>query len=1277
MASTFHGSFDADVAIPAPHCGPGGTMNFNFGSSPTDGQKRRIVPFSTIPFAPDPDFVDRPAILAWVRDKCAGAGARAALVGLGGVGKSQLAIQYAHSIRDASSQTFVFWVHASTRARFEEAYRDIAERLQLPGRSDPKANVLRLVSEWLRDEANGRWVMVLDNVDDVETFFPSRKRQRDNADASEQTPLATYVPQSRNGAILVTSRSKDAAVRLAGGHNKTKEVLAMGEDEGLQLLRKKLDDALIEESAVELLRALDCIPLAISQAAAYINRRARMTIAGYLREFQRNSKKQESLLNWDAGELRRDTSASNSVVTTWQMSFEQIQRERQSAAELLSLMSFFNPQGIPESTLRRYSRDATGATSADNKEDKEDEEEADSAFDEDLDMLQAYSLVSMTADNDACEMHALVQFCMRVWLSSFGNAEQWEQRFVALMAQELPSGEYKNWAKCQQLFPHVEPLFNAESTAKESLKAWAHILTNAAWYLRERGSYSVAEQLNRRALEGREKELGERHPDTLTSVYCLAHLLHTLRQYAEAAELYQQACDSRTEQLGPNHPRTIACRNHFAALQQEADTSYCVVHELEKMTKWCYARAVRGPCGKNKRSWSGTARRSIEPGGPGRSRQATAVSPPATSSTRLRYCTVTESFVHFLHEHTVLASRVQLARKALMELTFAYAAARHSSEGTSSCNKPSRVRADSLFRQRTHAVIACVRIADDDCHVATLLMVRPAGAPHAESRTWPRKRALGTRSAPPRPQHFTASIMVKLDEHDKRRTYAVRKTAEDMKPHDQGLWRVLFQISPIVLDLVVAMWYITHLFDAYMAFVLFSMGFAYTCIGWYFTTLSQPTKRDWAEKQRTESSTVNEMVRNWQTVAYFNRLTYEHSRYAASIASTVRAQYAYHVRSMGGCVAQDMLMVSGFAACCVLGMRQIVAGRKQVGDLVTLIMYWRTMTSPLHVLSNSHRLISSSLINAERLLQLLNTKPSVADREGARDLVVESGVVEFMNVEFAYDERKPIIRGVDLRAEGGQTIAFVGATGGGKSTMLKLLFRFYDVTGGTITIDGQDLRSVTQTSLRDVLGLVPQDPVLFNQTIRENVRYARLDATDAEVEDACRAAAVHDDIVGFPDGYSSKVGERGVRLSGGQLQRIAIARVFLKRPKIVLLDEATSAIDSGTEALIQKAFRKLSKGRTTLVIAHRLSTIVDADQILVMEKGAIVERGTHGELIEKRGKYSELWVKQTAGQLSNLGSNVPSKVSSTSAGVDVSPLIDLTPTAEHDATATRAGGKEQ
>ncbi|KAF1850190.1 uncharacterized protein K460DRAFT_271562 [Cucurbitaria berberidis CBS 394.84] len=511
-----------------------------------------------------------------------------------------------------------------------------------------------------------------------------------------------------------------------------------------------------------------------------------------------------------------------------------------------------------------------------------------------------------------------------------------------------------------------------------------------------------------------------------------------------------------------------------------------------------------------------------------------------------------------------------------------------------------------------------------------------------------------------------------MDFHTSKDSGEVLKAVEQASSLNSLIEMFLFDICPILLDLVVAMYYVTHLFDAYMAFIILFMGAAYITIGWYFTTLSQPKRRDYVEKQRMESSTVNETVHNWQTVAYFNRAAFEHDRYASNIINTIRAQYTYYFRSMGGHALQDLLTTFGFAGCCIFGMSQIVTGRKPVGNFVTLIMYWHTMTSPLYVLSYSYRHISSSLIDAERLLQLLNTKPAVADKEGAKDIVVHTGEVEFKDVDFHYDERKPIIKGVNLKAGGGQTIAFVGETGGGKSTMLKLLFRFYDVTGGSIMIDGQDLRSVTQASLRDALGLVPQDPVLFNQSIRQNIRYAKLDATDAEIEDACRAAAIHDDIIGFPDGYNSKVGERGVRLSGGQLQRIAIARVLLKNPKIVLLDEATSAIDSSIEALIQQAFRKLSQGRTTFVIAHRLSTIVEADQIVVIEKGQIIERGSHHELLEVMGgKYNELWTKQTAGHMSAANSKAPSKAPSTKCNDDNSaPLIDITPAEEDSATAT-------
>ncbi|KAK0654712.1 hypothetical protein DIS24_g5142 [Lasiodiplodia hormozganensis] len=403
-----------------------GNVSFGNSGDSSHGSNRKCEPFDNIPFRPDPDFVDRPETLAWIHHMCAGPGARTALVGLGGVGKSQLAIRYGYNIRDETPHRFVFWVHASTKVRFKEAYEALAEKLALPKRHDQNADILQLVSTWLCDETNGQWTMIVDNADDIETFFPSQELRQGEPSEDASASLAKYLPQSRNGSILITSRNRNVAARLAGGHNYIKEVPTMDESQCLQLLRNKLlpnklQDTSNEEDAMNLLRALGYVPLAITQAAAHINRRYRMTISGYLSEFRANDKKKESLLHQDTGDLRRDPSASNSVVTTWQMSFERIRQERPSAAELLSLMSFFNPQGIPEWILRRA---ANGSGCKD---------KADAMFNEDLDILQAYSLIAATAEPDTCEMHALVQFCTQVWLSSSGGSERWKRVFVNLM----------------------------------------------------------------------------------------------------------------------------------------------------------------------------------------------------------------------------------------------------------------------------------------------------------------------------------------------------------------------------------------------------------------------------------------------------------------------------------------------------------------------------------------------------------------------------------------------------------------------------------------------------------------------------------------------------------------------------------------------------------------------------------------------------------------------------------------------------------------------------
>lgn len=383
--------------------------------------------------------------------------------------KSQAVIEYAYRLRNERPQTWVFWLHASTASRVEEGYRGIADRLNLPGRSNPNANVCQLVSNWLCEEAHGRWLLILDNADDVEVFFPRRKPR----DAS--TPLGSYLPQSRNGSILVTSRNKDAALRIVGDISNVLQVQAMAEDQALQLFRNKLPATSNEDGMAKLLGALDHIPLAITQAAAYINQRSRTTVRSYLHKFRRSARRKGSLLDRDWGDLRRDSSASNSVTTTWRLSFESMREERPSAADLLSLMSFFHPHDIPDWVLRKY-----GETTSPTDGNISDEDVSDGEFDDDLDLLQALSFVTVAVDGKVYEIYALVQFCIRAWLSLRRDEEVWRRKFLSLMAQEFPTGDYPNRAKCRQLIPHLDSLYDQEPLEEEAVNKWARLLTNAA-----------------------------------------------------------------------------------------------------------------------------------------------------------------------------------------------------------------------------------------------------------------------------------------------------------------------------------------------------------------------------------------------------------------------------------------------------------------------------------------------------------------------------------------------------------------------------------------------------------------------------------------------------------------------------------------------------------------------------------------------------------------------------------------------------------------------------
>ncbi|KAG9250313.1 abc transporter [Emericellopsis atlantica] len=439
-----------------------------------------------------------------------------------------------------------------------------------------------------------------------------------------------------------------------------------------------------------------------------------------------------------------------------------------------------------------------------------------------------------------------------------------------------------------------------------------------------------------------------------------------------------------------------------------------------------------------------------------------------------------------------------------------------------------------------------------------------------------------------------------------------------------------FTIGPMLIDIAIAAVYLTTRFDFYMGYILLTTSLLHIYSNVKTISRTVPIERISSERARVENEVLYDSVTNWPTVAYHNRRTFEQERYARVVRSHVTAERRYYDWIDYGEALREFVLDTGLVLAAALAAYRISTGDAQVSSFVFLVVYWAEIREPMSQLAWTFRETSAHLINAEWLFQLLQNKPTVQDKPDARELVVKEGRVDFDRVSFAYDPQRPILRDVSFTALPGQSVALVGETGGGKSTVLKLLYRFYDVQGGSIAIDGLDVRDVTLDSLRDNLGIVPQDPSVFDQTIMDNVRYAHPHATPADVVAACKAAQIHDQIMSFPDAYGTRLGERGVRLSGGELQRVAIARVLLRRPRIVVLDEATSAVDSRTEASVQQALRALGAGRTVFTVAHRLSTVVDADLILVMDKGAVVERGTHGELLAIGGRYTRLWEMQTA-----------------------------------------------
>ena len=439
---------------------------------------------------------------------------------------------------------------------------------------------------------------------------------------------------------------------------------------------------------------------------------------------------------------------------------------------------------------------------------------------------------------------------------------------------------------------------------------------------------------------------------------------------------------------------------------------------------------------------------------------------------------------------------------------------------------------------------------------------------------------------------------------------------------------VIMQLVPTIIELGLIVAVLLYQFDwRYVAVVVVTVTL-YMVFTYFATEWRIGIRRRMNDSDTDANVKAIDSLLNYETVKYFVAEEREAKRYDRSMAryedASVKAYVSLAVLNAG----QATLFTVGLAAVMVMCAFGIKNGTNTIGDLVMINAMMIQLYQPLNFMGMVYREIKQAVIDIEMMFSILSRPPEIKDKPGARPLEVSHGAIRFENVSFAYDPEREILNGLSFEVPAGHTVAVVGPSGAGKSTISRLLFRFYEVTGGRISIDGQDIRDVTQKSLRMAIGMVPQDTVLFNDTIRYNIRYGRWEAGDAEVEEAARLAQIDDFIRMSPKGYETEVGERGLKLSGGEKQRVAIARTILKAPPILLLDEATSALDSHTERDIQDALERVSQNRTTLVIAHRLSTIVGADEIIVLDQGVIAERGTHRQLLARGGLYASMWNRQ-------------------------------------------------
>ncbi len=476
---------------------------------------------------------------------------------------------------------------------------------------------------------------------------------------------------------------------------------------------------------------------------------------------------------------------------------------------------------------------------------------------------------------------------------------------------------------------------------------------------------------------------------------------------------------------------------------------------------------------------------------------------------------------------------------------------------------------------------------------------------------------------------FEHMHQLSLRYHLERKTGGLTRILERGRNAIETIVRmVILQAVPTVIELALIVGVLLYQFDWRYVVVVVVTVIGYTGFTYFATEWRIGIRRRMNDSDTDANVKAVDSLLNYETVKYFSAEEREAKRYDRSMERYEQASVQSYVSLAVLNAGQATIFTIGLAVCMVMCVMGIQEGRNTVGDFVMINAMMIQLYQPLNFMGMVYREIKQAVIDIETMFGILARKPEIEDRPGAPPLKVPDGAIQFENVHFAYDAERPILKGLSFSVPAGKTVAIVGPSGAGKSTVSRLLYRFYEVRSGRILIDGQDIRDVTQTSLRAAIGMVPQDTVLFNDTIRYNIRYGRWDATDAEVEEAACLAQIDGFIRMSPKGYETEVGERGLKLSGGEKQRVAIARTILKAPPILLLDEATSALDSHTEREIQDALERVSKNRTTLVIAHRLSTIVGADEIIVLNEGMIAERGTHQVLLAKGGLYASLWNRQ-------------------------------------------------